>query len=128
MAYRFNVKPSPAEPSQLDNFGNIRKDGSRQSLAGSPGNGFQTIDVSGTPLASPQTIGTTATIINVPLNATTITINPATAVNVSEVVSLSSYFTIPANTPTTIDVANQLNFYLFTGTGTSVVSFFFQIV
>lgn len=64
----------------------------------------------------------------IPQNAVTVTLISSAAVAVSELAgttSLTQYFTVPANTPVTLNVARQLNLYLL---GAATVSFYFAIL
>jgi hypothetical protein len=110
-----------------NNFGGLRNDGNKNTLTGLVGNYLQTIDGTGTPLTSPLTVNTTATLV-VPSAAALITICSVTnAVQVSEDSTQTAFFTLPAGVPFTFDVANQQNLYLKTGSST-VVSFIFNMI
>lgn len=126
MAYTFVSKPAATSANANDNFGGVPVDANH--LAIGKASGIQTSDAAATPNKSPLTVGTTQTVITVPLNAATMVITPATAVNVSEVTASPSFYTIPAGVTMTLDVARMNNVYLSTATGTSVVSFFFQVI
>lgn len=132
MAYTFTQKPAPSEPSQLNNFGNLRNDGGHNAMTGAIGNGFQTVDISGTPVVSPATVSNVAvTTITVPLNATQLNLVAATnTVNISEADATvaTKYFTIPTGVVVTLDVALQSVLYLKSNTGASTLSFWFTIV
>lgn len=88
---------------------------------------ISTIDATGTPLTSPQTVNTTATLV-VPATAITCTLVSVTnAVQVSEDSTQTAFFTLPAATPFTFPCARLTNIYLKTGSST-VVSFFFALM
>jgi len=125
--YLFTPKPRPTEPGQENNFGNIQLDGSRRGLTGSPGNGMQTTDATGTPQKSPLAITTGTTTIQIPTNATTITLVGSAAMNISELSSMANYFTLPTGVVQTISVTNQLFLYVTTAS-TGTLSFYFEIV
>jgi hypothetical protein len=132
-AYTFTKKAIPVEPNQQSNFGNVQRDGSKQPMFGYTGNGIQTQDYTGTPVTSPQTVANNSVLtLTTPLNAAAITIAAKTqSVLVSEVsgtTSLASYYEIPAGQSQTFGLANQGTLYLLGGTGSSVVSFFYDII
>jgi hypothetical protein len=113
--------------STVENFGGLRVDGNRVALTGATGNYIQSQDATGTPVTSPATVNTTATL-TVPQNAYALTIISTTnAVQISEDSTMSVYFTLPAATLYTINVANQQYVYLKTGSST-VVNFQFQTI
>jgi len=99
-------------------------DGNRVALTGSA-NYFQTVDITGTPNASPLTVNTTATLL-VPLNAVSLTIISTTnALQVSEDSTSSASFSIPAGQQVTVPCARQANIYLSAAAST-VCNFFFS--
>jgi hypothetical protein len=105
-------------------FGSAVADGNRVALTNFP-NQFLTIDATGTPLTSPLTVNTTATLV-VPLNAVSFTVLSTTnAVTVSEDSTSSASFSIPAGQQATLPCARQANIYLKAGVST-VVNFFFS--
>lgn len=131
--YTFIKKAVPQEPGPLNNFNNIERDGSKQPLTGVLGNGIQTSDATTSPVTSPVSVTTgTVVALNSPASAASITITPKTqSVLVSEVSgtsSLTSYVEVPVGTTQSFDIANQGIVYLLGGTGTAVISFFYQIV
>lgn len=130
--YTFTQKPAPAEPGQLNNFGNLRNDGGHNAMTGAIGNGIQTVDISGTPIVSPATISNSAvTTLTIPLNATQLNIVAVTnTVNISEADATvaTKYFTIPVGTVVTLDVALLATLYLKANVGASTLSFWFTIV
>jgi hypothetical protein len=106
-------------------FGGAVADGNRTGLTGFP-NIMQTIDGTGTPVASPVTVNTTQTLV-VPLNAVSVTIVSTTnAVQVSEDSTQAAYFSLPAGVTQTFPCARQANVYLKTASST-VVNFFFNL-
>lgn len=119
--------PSPVKTkTTIGNIGPQRRDSNNVPLQGSPGNYIQTIDATATPLTSPLTVNTTATLV-VPQGAAQVTIASVTnAVQVSEDSTQSTYFSLPANMPWTFDCANQQYVYLKTSLST-VVSFVFSV-
>lgn len=133
--YTFQVRTTPVDPAQEDNFANMQRDASRSPLNVS--NGIQTQDVTGTAVTSPVTLATNAvTTINIPVNAITMTITSKSFSTLfSEAIanaSLSSwsanYAEVPVGTSVTIGVAKQSVIYLLGGTGAAITSFFFGIV
>ena len=124
MAYTRSVTKTFTTP---DNFGGLVTDGNRVAMTGAVGSFIQTQDATGTPITSPATVNTTATLV-VPNNAVTLTISPVTnPVQVSEDSTMSAYFAVPAAAVVEFDVARQQNVYLKTG-GSTVVSFFFKVI
>jgi len=124
MAY--TASPSKLKTSPND-FGGLRTDGNRVALTGTTANTMQSIDATATPVTSPVTVNTAATL-TVPQNAVAVTIVSVTnAVQVSEDSTQSAYFSLPAATPFTFQCANQQYVYLKTGSSTAV-SFQFQII
>jgi hypothetical protein len=115
-------------PGYASNFSNLQNDASRNAMTGVLGNFMQTQDATPTtPVTSPVTVNTTKTLV-VPQDATQITIVSTTnAVQVSEDSTETAYFSLPAATIWTFDVANQQNVYLKTGSST-VVNFYFTCV
>ena len=132
--YTFTKRSVPTEPNQQSNFGNIQRDGSKQPLTGYLGNGIQTTDATpSTAITSPVSVTTGAVVeLNSPVSAPSLTIMPKSfSVLVSEISgssSLSSYVEVPAGSSMQFDIANQGPVYLLGGTGTAVVSFFYEIV
>jgi hypothetical protein len=119
--------PTLKQKTQSNNFSGLVTDGNRVAMTGALGNFIQTIDATGTPVASPVTVNTTTTL-TVPQGAVEITIMSVTnAVQVSEDSTQSAYFTLPAATVMTFDVARQQYVYLKTSSST-VVSFYFKVV
>lgn len=109
-----------------NNFGGLRVDGNRIALA-TTANTFQTIDATGTPLVSPLTVTTTATLV-VPQNAYRVTIISVTnPVQISEDSTQSAFFALPAGIAWSIECANQQNVYLKVASST-VVSFMFECI
>lgn len=129
-AYTFTQKTQPSEPGELNWFGNLRRDGSKQPLTGALGNGIQTTDATSTPQTSPLTVTTSAVVTLVaPDDAMNVLITSLTnTLNISEVSNMASYFTLPVNTPITLECGLQKNFYLESNTGNATVSFAFGIV
>ena len=120
--------PSPAKAhSTPSNFGGLVNDGNRNAMTGAVGGSFVTRDATGTPITSPVTVNTTATLV-VPQNAVSVAIRSATNdVQVSEDSTQSTFFTLPHDTVWEFDCARQQDIYLKTGSST-VVSFLFKIV
>lgn len=127
-------------------YGAPPNNGNRQPLSGQD-NGFITQDFTGrlpgatsanpnngatSDLTSPLTLSASAgnaSLIQIPPNATNMTITSATAFNISEYgtagSALTQYYTQPANTPLTISVGRQAQIYISGGTS-QVVFFFFS--
>jgi hypothetical protein len=113
--------------STPSNFGGLVNDGNRNALTGVLGSYLQTQDATATPVTSPATVNTTATLV-VPQGAAQLTIVSTTnAVQVSEDSTQGEYFTLPAGVIWTFDVARQQNVYLKTVSST-VVNFYFNMV
>lgn len=109
------------------NFGGTKTDGNRVAMMGPTGNIILTQDATGTPVVSPATVNTTQTL-TVPSNAVSCTIVSVTnPVQISEDSTQSTYFSLPAGTPITIDCADMKEIYLKTGSST-VVSFMFKAI
>jgi len=130
--YTFTQKAAPVEPGQESLFGNLRNDASRNALTGVVANGVQTVDISGTPIVSPATISNSAvTTLNIPLNAVQVNFMTTTnTVNISESdpTVATNYFTIPTGVQITVPVALTSVLYLQANTGSSTLSFWFDIV
>jgi hypothetical protein len=127
MAYTASPYRTNANPPQ-SNFGGLVVDGNRIGMTGVLGSSMQSIDGTSIPIASPLTMSGSVQTLTVPSNAVQITINPTTAVVwVSEDSTMSAYFTVPAGTSQTIDIARQKYIYL-KGTSPDVVNFYFTLV
>lgn len=112
--------------SAVNNFGGVAVDGNRVAMVGF-GSNFATQDATASPLQSPLTVNTTATL-TVPQNAVSCTlISTTNAVQVSEDSTQGSYFTLPAATVFTVDCTRQQFIYLKTASST-VVNFLFKTV
>ena len=119
-------------PTSVNWFGAPPNNSNRAAIQYS--NWMQTQDATlPTNLVSPLAVTNTATTtVNIPQNATTMTLTAATiALRVSEVAptsnSLTQWTTLPVGVPTTINVARQALIYLQAdAAGTSTASFFFQ--
>lgn len=97
-------------------------------MTGITGNNIQTLDATASPVKSPVAVDTTTTL-TVPLNAAAITVCSVTnGIEVSEDSTYSTYFNVPAATPTTFDCANQQYIYLQSASGSTTVSFYFTMV
>lgn len=120
--------PSPNKVKSTPNdFGGLRADGNRVAMTGALGNNMQSQDATATPVTSPATVNTTATL-TVPQNAVQLTLVSTTnAVQVSEDSTQTNYFTLPAGVVWTFDCANQQFVYLKTVSST-VVNFQFKLV
>ena len=124
MSYTYGGNKAKSVPND---FGGLRGDGNRIAMTGVLGNAMYSQDATGTPVTSPVTVNTTKTL-TVPQNAAQITIASVTnAVQVSEDSTQTAYFTLPAGTPWTFDIADQQYVYLKTGSST-VVNFMFNTV
>jgi len=123
--YTFAVK-TPASPTTgsktQSHFQNQPVDGARVSIQ-TIGNGFQTTDATATPVVSPVTAATQTLIV--PESAITVTLVSTSSFSVSEVSGSASKFTVPANVPITLGVANTNAIYL---SGVTSVSFYFIII
>lgn len=130
--YTFTKKAAPVEPGQENLFGNLRNDASRNALTGVVANGPQTVDISGTPVVSPATVSNSAvTTLTIPLNAVRVNFLAATnTVNISESDNTvaAHYFTIPTGVQVSVDVALTSVLYLKANTGSSTLSFYFDII
>lgn len=124
MAYTPTQPRSKIAPN---NFGGLRSDGNRVSMTGALGNTIATQDATATPITSPTTVTTTATLI-VPVNAVQCSLVSTTnVVQISEDSTQSAFFTIPAGTIYTIDCANMSQIYLKVASST-VVNFIFKLI
>lgn len=125
MAYTPPVRKTKVAPN---NFAGVKTDGNRVAMMGPTGNIIQTIDnTPTTPLVSPLTVNTTATLV-VPPGAVSCTITSVTnAIRISEDSTSSAYFALPAAQVLTFDCADMANIYLSAASST-VVSFLFKIV
>jgi hypothetical protein len=122
MAYTPSGRKAKTSPN---NFGGMKVDGNRVAMPYA--NVIQTEDATGTPVTSPVTVNTTATL-TVPQNAVSLTVTPVTnPVQVSEDSTQSTYFAVPAAAVQKFEVADQQYVYLKTGSST-VVSFFFELM
>lgn len=111
----------------VNDFGGLKTDGNRVAMTGALANTMSSIDATGTPVTSPVTVNTTATLV-VPQAAVSVLIASVTnPVQVSEDSTQTAYFTLPAGVPTVFQCANQQNVYLKTS-GSTAVSFQFQVV
>jgi hypothetical protein len=129
--YTFTQKPAPVEPGQESLFGNLRNDGSRNAMS-VVANGPQTVDISASPLASPQTISnSSATTLTIPLNAIRVNFLATTnTVNFSESTAAvtSNYATIPTGVQVSVDVALTSVLYLKANVGSATLSYWFDTV
>lgn len=125
MAYTPSPTKGPGAPST---FGGLVSDGNRNAMTGALGSYMQSRDATPTtPLVSPLTVNTTATLV-VPQNAAQVTIVSTTnAVQVSEDSTQTASFALPAASVWQFDVARQQNVYLKVS-GSTVVNFYFTIV
>jgi hypothetical protein len=129
MAYNPPIfKPAPVTTNNgilASNFSGLRVDGNRVAMTGTLGNYIQTRDATGTPLNSPLSVSSAATIA-IPKAAAQITISSSGTCTVSEDSTSTASFALPANTIWTFDCANMTNLYL---TGSSItVNFYFTMV
>lgn len=123
MPYTVTARKTTTVPTNT--FGGMKGDSNHVAMPF--GNIINTQDATGTPLQSPLTVNTTATLV-VPAGAVQCTIISTTnAVQVSEDSTQTAYFTLPAATLLTIDCVDMANIYLKTGSST-VVNFMFKVV
>lgn len=129
--YTFTQKTPPIEPNQEDNFGGLQVDANHNAMTGVLGAGFQTTDISVSPIVSPATVTTGGTTITVPLNAAQFVI---TSIGTSSLLmSETSAYTntvlfTTSIAPITIDCARMANIYLKGSGGSAVVNFYFNVV
>jgi hypothetical protein len=118
--------PSPLQSFKApNNFGALRPDANHYPIQA--GAAIQTVDATGTPVASPVTVNTTQTL-TVPPNAASVVICSVTnPVQISEDSTQSAFFALPAGTPYRFELADQAFLYLKTGSST-VVSFLFELI
>lgn len=108
-----------------NDFNGQVSDGNRISIG--KGSNIQTQDATASPVISPLTVNTTATL-KVPQSAVAIVIVSTTnAVQVSEDSTQGEYFTLPAGMIWQFDCARQQDIYLKTGSSTTV-NFYFVVV
>jgi len=128
--FTFTQKTPAIEPGQESNFGSLVVEGSHNVMQ--VGGGPQTVDISAVPVVSPASVlSTSVTVLTVPLNAIQVNFFALTnTVNISEssATVATNYFTIPAGIMVTVDVARTAKLYLQANTGTSVLSFWFNVV
>jgi hypothetical protein len=128
--YTFTSKAALSEPGELNNFGNLRRDGSRQAEI-SAANGMQTTDATTpTSQASPLTVTDAAVVkLSAPSSAMMLHIITETnTLNISELSSMSSYVTLPTAQEFQFSCGMQSAFYLESNTGNATVSFWWDIV
>ncbi len=115
-------------PTGRSNFSGLRVDANRIGMTGYTANNFQTQDATGTPVTSPVAVNTTTTL-TVPANAVSVTLVSVTnGIRISEDSTYSVYFNLPAATPFTVECANQQYVYLQSASGSTTVSFIFNLV
>lgn len=126
MSYTFTKK---ATPPLSGRYANQPIDGARIAIQGI-GNGIQTTDASGTAVTSPVTLSSTATTLNTPDDAVTVTIKNSGATNsmtISEVSGSASAYTLLTGESVTLDCGDMGKLYLVSSSGTSC-DFFYTIV
>lgn len=94
--------------SQLGNA-TLPKDSNR--IAIQVGGGFQTNDVTGTPITSPYTFTTSEAVLIIPDNAIQVSLMPTVDLRVYETTGIAQYDLIKANIKETIGVANKQALY-----------------
>lgn len=128
--YTFTQKNPPVEPNQESNFSGMPVDANHVALP--YGSGPQTVDISGTPVASPATVSNAAvTTLTTPLNAVQVNFLVLTnTVNVSEADATvaTKYFTMPTGVLITVDVSRTSALYLKANTGAATVSFWYNVI
>jgi polyisoprenoid-binding protein YceI len=128
--YTFTTKIPASEPNQLSNFGGMPNDANRNSMLISAGP--QTSDITGTPVTSPVTVSNVVVkTLNIPLNAVRVNFVAVTnTVNISEADATvaTKYVTIPTGTVVTMETARCAVLYLEANTGSSTLSFWFDVV
>lgn len=132
MAYTFTQKTPATEPGEENNFGGIATDGNRVAMTGAIGAGPQTVDATASPQSSPLSVATNSvTTLKVPANAVQVNfLASSNSVNISEADNTvaSKYFTVPTGVQTTVDVARCASLFMEANTGTSTLSFWFNVV
>lgn len=104
-------------------YENLARDGSQAVLQ--TGTGIVTVDISGTPKASPLALTTATSTIAVPLNCAEMVIYCTTAVRISEDSTMTRYFIVPASTSWVIPLGKTDTFYLAADSGTPSLFFYF---
>lgn len=123
MSYTFKQYSSP------NNFGPLAQDANRQPIQVAAG--IQTQDDAGTPVTSPIAVPNgSITTLAVPRNASVLHVRPLTqSVNVSEVLSMATYLTVPVGVEQVIPCARQATIYLQANTGAATgTSFWFEMI
>lgn len=113
-------------PHPINAFSNMPRDASRQVIQVS--NGIVTQDGTASPQTSPFMYTTGVTTLVVPANAVELVLAPSTALNLSEIVGMSRYFIIGANTIQAIGCAGMGNVYIAANTTGGTLSFYFVTV
>lgn len=129
--YTFKIKPIRTEPQAESNFAGVVNDGNHSAMNGVVGSGPQTVDISGTPLTSPQTVHDNAVVtLTTPLNAAQVVFLVAGhPLNVSESDNtVATYFQIPVGVQTFVDVSRCALLYLEASGGDAAVSFWYNVV
>lgn len=109
-------------------FGGLPTDANRDMIPVI--NQFVTADITGTPITSPKSMTTTVVFtLVVPLNAVRVTLLSGADMRVAELVAMTNYDLIKANTKEVIDCANMDKIYVSNDTtGTNNLYFKFYTV
>jgi hypothetical protein len=129
--YTFTQKKQPGSDLS-SHFNTLAVDGAHQAMQGVTGNGFQTSDATATPVVSPVSVLISAvTTLITPDSGAQLNILAATnpvLISEADATVASKYISIPAGVPIQLDVAKTQQIYLKATGGTSVVSFWYNIV
>jgi len=126
----YTRKPVPVVPGPQDNLGGQVVDGNRITVQGLA-SGIITTDISASPITSPTSLTTAVTTITCPISAIRVIISNLDATNnvlISELVGMSTYFTLLPKTSQQFDIGRQGFIYLKSSTGTVSCSFAFELV
>lgn len=112
--------------NQIDTFNNLPHDGSRTAIQ--IGNSFQTQDATGTPQTSPLAYSNTVLTIAVPDRAAEFVVYPTTALRVSEIVGMTQYDVVLANSKESFPCAGMSNIYITRDASNGTANFRFTLI
>ena len=92
------------------------------------GSGFETQDATGTPQTSPLSYSSSVITIAIPENAAEVVLLPSTALRVSDIVGMTRYFTIPADTALALGISKMDNLYIVRDSADGTLNFYFITV
>lgn len=92
------------------------------------GSSIQTSDSTGTPKTSPLAYSSSVITITIPDNAVEFIVNPTTAMRISEIVGMSQYDVIAANSKEAIPCARMDFIYIVRDSADGTLNFRFTLV